>query len=64
MSAKEPNVSRKALEDFAVRVIMSEADYLPDGTSRDEVKYFVETQLPEPLLKEIYGMFYRTGLVG
>jgi hypothetical protein len=63
MAAINPNVSRKALEDFAVRVIMSEPDSLKPGTTVEEIRYFVETQLPEPMLREMYGMFYRTGLV-
>lgn len=62
MSAIDPNVSEKALRDFATRVIMSEISELKPGTTEAEVRFFVD-QLPSHVLRNIYGAFYRTGLV-
>ena len=65
MLANSPHVSDKALRDFAYRVLMSEFDSLKlayPGTSPAEISFFVE-QLPSDKLTEIYGMFFRTGMV-
>jgi len=60
-----PNVSDKALRDFAYRVMMSDYNNIKimyPGTSPLELQFFVDS-LSSEQLTEIYGMFYRTGLV-
>ena len=60
-----PNVSDKALRDFAYRVLESDFDNLKvmyPGVTKAELSIFVD-QLKSSQLTEIYGMFYRTGLV-
>lgn len=60
-----PNVSDKALRDFAYRVLESDMDNLKimyPGVTKAELSFFCE-QLSPGQLTEIYGMFYRTGLV-
>ena len=56
------NVSDKALRDFAQRVLLSEKDKLSPLTTELEIAYFVK-QLTSYQLTQIYGMFYRTGMV-
>ena len=65
MKASSPHISDKALRDFAYRVLMSEYDMLKirnPGTSPAEISFFVN-QLTPAQLTEIYGMFFRTGMV-
>jgi hypothetical protein len=60
-----PQVSDKALRDFAYRVMMSEFNTLKlayPGTSPAEISFFVD-QLSSAQLTQIYGMFYQTGMV-
>lgn len=60
-----PNVSDKALRDFSYRVLMSDFENLKimyPGVTPAELSFFVN-QLTSDQLTEIYGMFYRTGLV-
>ena len=65
MKASSPHVSDKALRDFAYRVLMGEFDMLKardPGTTPAEISFFVN-QLSSAQLTEIYGMFFRTGMV-
>ena len=62
MDTTLPCVSDKALRDFAARVLKSEKEMLKPGTTDAEIQFFVE-QLPPEKLTEMYGMFFRTGLV-
>lgn len=60
-----PNVSDKALKDFAYKVLMSDIDNLKimyPGVTPLELHFFAN-QLSSEQLTEIYGMFYRTGMV-
>ena len=56
------HVSDKALRDYAYRVLKSSKADLRPGTTDLELHYFV-SQLPSDKLTDIYGMFYRTGMV-
>ena len=65
-TSNAPNVSNKALKDFAYKVMMSDFDTLKvayPGVSPIEIQFFVES-LTDAQLTEIYAMFFRTGLVG
>lgn len=57
-----PHVSDKALRDFAYRVIMSERTNLRPGTTPAEISFFCDQLTPDQLT-QIYGMFFRTGMV-
>lgn len=59
------HVSDKALRDFAYRVMISEIDALKmqhPGVTPAELRFFVE-QLEPWQLTQIYGMFFKTGMV-
>ena len=65
MPSSSPNVTDKALRDFAYRVLESDFENLKishPGVTKAELSFFVD-QLKSSQLTEIYGMFYRTGLV-
>ena len=60
-----PNVTDKALKDFAYRVLCSDYDNLKimyPGVTIAELSFFCD-QLKPDQLTEIYAMFFRTGLV-
>jgi len=60
-----PNVTDKALKDFAYRVLESDFEELKikyPGVTKAELSFFAN-QLSPDKLTEIYGMFYRTGMV-
>ena len=60
-----PNVSDKALRDFAFRVLksdMHELQIMYPGVTPLELQFFVD-QLSSEQLTQIYGMFFNTGLV-
>jgi hypothetical protein len=67
MNAKgiNPNVSNKALRDFAYQVMLSDFETMQirfPGVTKAEISFFVDS-LTDKQLTEIYAMFYRTGLV-
>ena len=65
MPSSSPNVTDKALRDFAYRVLESDFDNLKvmyPGVTKAELSFFCN-QLNPDQLTEIYGMFFRTGLV-
>lgn len=62
MASSSPHVSDKALRDYARRVLKSSKDDLSIGTTDIEIDFFCD-QLTSAQLTEIYGMFFRTGMV-
>lgn len=62
MAATSPHVSDKALRDYARRVLMNSKDDLSIGTTDAEIDFFCN-QLTSDQLTQIYGMFFRTGMV-
>jgi len=63
-AASKPHVSDKALKDFAYKVLVDckKKGELDPLASNVEINYFVD-QLTSDQLTQIYGMFFRTGMV-
>lgn len=62
MAVISPHVSDKALRDYAYRVLHNSKDDLAIGTTDQEIQFFVD-QLTSDQLTQIYGMFFKTGMV-
>lgn len=61
--ASKTGMSNKALRQFAFRVLKSaKGELIEAETTDEELMFFCET-LSTVQLADIYGMFYRTGLV-